>query len=272
MADKRFSIYYLLDPITGRVRYVGGSCRPSARLEDHLKVRGESHRARWQRQLLVRGLQPIFVIKCVVETEAEMFRIEMALIAKLRANGELLTNMTAGGEGIVSPSLEIRAKRSASMIGNTKGVGHKRSEETKEKQRASRKRFNAEHPEVVAHIATQQIGNKRGVGAIHSEASRRSASEKQKGVPRKKGMVHSLESLAHRQTPEYREAMRASMKSSWANRKAAGTVKPLCMPQWTEDRRAKFAATIAARNSFVPRLRINLLTQGAVTNGSCYLS
>lgn len=176
MADKRYSVYYLSDPVTGRVRYVGCSSRPSARFAFHLEARDDSHRSRWIRGLQAQGLQPKFSLQCVLQTEAEMFRIEVALIALLKLRGEPLTNMTAGGDGIVAASEEIRAKRSKALLGNTRGVGTVHSVEARQQASVSRKQFNAEHPEVVARIAATHLGNKWGVGAVHPEEGRRRTS------------------------------------------------------------------------------------------------
>ena len=118
-----------------------------------------------------------------------MFRVEVALIAKLREKGEPLTNMTAGGEGLIDPSPEIRAKRSAAMVGNTRFVGRKHSNETKQQIAESRKRFNVEHPESVAQIAAKQLGNKRG--ELMSAEVRQAKSELMRGNTNAVGYRHT---------------------------------------------------------------------------------
>lgn len=109
-------MYYLLDPITQRVRYVGCSFRPFERFRrGHLDGRSETHKARWIRKLLREGLRPILEIKCILQTEEEAFRVEIALIARLKTHGEQLTNNTAGGGGVMDPSSESRARQSESQ-------------------------------------------------------------------------------------------------------------------------------------------------------------
>ena len=183
MADKRYYVYYLTDPTTSRVRYVGCSCRPSARFDFHLKANEKdmSHRARWIRTLHAQGLQPGVSLKCVLQSEAEMFRVEMALIARLHADGEPLTNMTDGGDGIVNQSAEIRAKKSVALKGRQNSLGTVCSEETKSKIRKGRLRFNAEHPEVVARIAATHIGNTHSLGYRHTEDTKRRMSQAKLG-------------------------------------------------------------------------------------------
>lgn len=52
-------------------------------------------------------------------------------IAKYRAEGARLTNTTAGGEGLVNPPPEVRAKIGAAQVGNRNCVGRVMSDETR---------------------------------------------------------------------------------------------------------------------------------------------
>lgn len=89
------SVYYLIDPRTQQVRYVGYTHRPYRRYVDHTTSKEITHKGNWILGLQKIGLQPIFSVRCVVQTEDEAKRIEIALIARLPN----LTNMTAGGDG-----------------------------------------------------------------------------------------------------------------------------------------------------------------------------
>lgn len=111
---KPCAVYYLVDPVTREPRYVGVSVSPLRRyLERHLGVDANNHKDVWIRKLKSQGLKPELVIKCWT-SEEDARRIEIALIAKLPN----LTNCTAGGDGLNSPSGEIRKKMSDSC---TKG-------------------------------------------------------------------------------------------------------------------------------------------------------
>lgn len=95
-----YSVYYLLDPHTEQVRYVGYSKHPSVRYRRaHLKAVRKGHRDNWIRSLLAIGLKPQLSICCILETKEEAVRIEIALIALLRQRGIDLVNTTVGGEG-----------------------------------------------------------------------------------------------------------------------------------------------------------------------------
>lgn len=78
MADKQYSVYYLSDPDTNQVRYVGCSCRPFDRYFAHLAARGDGHKANWIRKLAKQGKLPKFSVKCILESEKEMLRVERA--------------------------------------------------------------------------------------------------------------------------------------------------------------------------------------------------
>jgi hypothetical protein len=100
---KGIAIYYLFDPRSGRLRYVGKSKNPIDRLRRHCKINdGRSsgtHSKRWIRQLAKQNLKPVLRIVCWAQNDEEAWRYEIALIAAHRANGEPLTNESNGGDG-----------------------------------------------------------------------------------------------------------------------------------------------------------------------------
>ena len=90
-------IYALIDPRTGRPRYVGKSNAPAQRRRAHIRNAREGergHRAAWLRELLRRGLRPGLLVleRCAGDTWADR---ERHWIATLSVE---LTNHTAGGE------------------------------------------------------------------------------------------------------------------------------------------------------------------------------
>lgn len=106
------SIYSLIDPRTGEIRYVGKANNPTLRLRRHLRqdvVRHNNHRTHWLTQLQKEGLEPILRILEQVPSENWQFH-EKKWIAKCRAEGCHLTNSTDGGDGLHNPSNETRKK------------------------------------------------------------------------------------------------------------------------------------------------------------------
>lgn len=98
-------IYTLSDPITLKVRYVGKSNNPKKRLYDHLSLcySTHTHKNNWIKSLLENKTKPILDIIDEVNIDDWQFW-EKYWIAKLKENGESLTNHTDGGNGMVKHS------------------------------------------------------------------------------------------------------------------------------------------------------------------------
>ena len=114
---EQVSIYVLIDPRSGFIRYVGKSTQPYKRLSNHccLGRLDTSHKANWIRSLLRCGLRPrLKNLESVQENKAN--ERERFWISKLKADGVNLVNETDGGDG-VTLTAEIRAKMSIG-IGN----------------------------------------------------------------------------------------------------------------------------------------------------------
>jgi hypothetical protein len=101
MQMSSFSIYYLIDPIDGRVRYVGYSRKPEKRYEAHIlqSFACRTHKETWIWSLVKQDILPILSIRCIVQGADEAKRLEVALIASLKRKGIDLTNGTRGGDG-----------------------------------------------------------------------------------------------------------------------------------------------------------------------------
>lgn len=96
-------IYALIDPRDWYVRYVGKSSKPRARFRNHLhpsKLKIETHKAHWLRELLGAGFVPIQEILEEVSKEHWM-SAEKKWIEHYRSipGYPTLTNSTDGGEG-----------------------------------------------------------------------------------------------------------------------------------------------------------------------------
>jgi hypothetical protein len=112
------TIYVLRDHDSGAVRYVGATRQPLAkRLSVHVSVcRTVQHAcARWIRALIDDGKRPM--IEAIAKPTDEWERAERDTIARLRADGCDLLNMTDGGMGMRGhkPSQASNDKRSRSL-------------------------------------------------------------------------------------------------------------------------------------------------------------
>lgn len=90
-----FYVYFLLDPISKEVKYVGCTKNPATRLSGHLSQRRPSKKTTWIKALTARGLKPDFQIYCVVDTEREAGAIELQQIT---ANVATILNERLGGK------------------------------------------------------------------------------------------------------------------------------------------------------------------------------
>lgn len=93
---KTYYLYYLLDPNTDIVRYVGITYRPKTRFNEHLNKakKLKTHKDKWIMKLLNNNQKPIFKIVSETQDIYEIFEREINAIANVRD----LTNSTTGGE------------------------------------------------------------------------------------------------------------------------------------------------------------------------------
>lgn len=146
----RTKIYVLVDPRDGAIRYVGKTSKPlDVRLRGHIsEARKGSHRGHWILLLKSLGLVPI--IRLVTEVEGDGAQEEIAQIRAHRASHNL-TNGTDGGEGLLNPTPEVRAKMS--YAAKTRVV----SAETRRKQSQVRRGMKR-GPESIARMREAQKG------------------------------------------------------------------------------------------------------------------
>jgi len=162
MKEDKVFIYGLVDPELNQIRYIGKSKDPEERLRDHLKEskRRENYRHCWIYSLLSKNLKPQLTIieEC---TEDNWEERERHWIKYYREKvGNLLTNMTDGGDGMHNPSEEVRRK-----IGK-KNKGRKHT------------------PEELKKMSEALKGERNPFyGRHHTEETKRKISEKKKGQP-----------------------------------------------------------------------------------------
>src|SRR5438105_11913465 len=99
-----FIIYGLIDPRDGQLRYVGksvsGMNRPKAHMQ-HVFLQSNTHKVNWIRQLKALGLQYGIVVIQSLDDKEMLSQAEIFWIAYFRQLGCPLTNLTAGGEGML---------------------------------------------------------------------------------------------------------------------------------------------------------------------------
>jgi group I intron endonuclease len=149
---KTIFIYALLDPLNGRVRYIGKSIRPELRLQNHMNEVSNCHRSHWLQSLKKQGIKPEMRILEAIKPEQSWQERERFWIAIGKNLGWPLTNNTNGGDGVEGLPEETRKKMAQTWIGRK----HK--------------------PETIAKLKEIRKGK-----SYHTAEGRRKVSEKMKG-------------------------------------------------------------------------------------------
>jgi len=104
-------IYALKDPNTNKIRYVGKSNNPVKRLYDHIHscYITHTHKNKWIQSLLKENKKPIVEILEEVNILEWQF-YEKYWINKLKKEGEKLTNIDEGGNGLEKHSFNTKEK------------------------------------------------------------------------------------------------------------------------------------------------------------------
>ena len=201
LMGKQFFVYVHHKP-NGDPFYVGKGLFKRAY---NLKPRNPHHK----NALLKYGTDNIAINLFPSESEKAAFRQEVELIAKYKAEGYALTNMTNGGEGVSGAVLtdEVRKKRGAAI----KAAFAKNGKKPNPPSQREKARLNA-------------LGNKNCVGRRPSEMHRLRLAEASRG---------NKSALGHVKSDEARARIKAG---NLGNKNALGHIK-------TAEGRAKISAT-----------------------------
>ena len=200
------------------MRYVGWTTNPKKRLALHLKqaTRGydTTRCGNWKRSLLREGVTPTLTV--VEEGEGPGWAAaEVRWVAHCRAlSGELLTNLTEGGEGAlgVTRSPETRAKMGAASR------GRKHSEEVKALLRAQRLGSKAAD-EVRARMSVAHQGKTKTPDVIEKSAAFWRGRKHSDATKEKIRASHgsSREVAKPKRSEKSRSKTSASLKEHYAN-------------------------------------------------------
>lgn len=111
-------IYALIDPRDNAIRYIGKANDPQHRFQVHIRSceKEATHKGRWIKGLKLLNLAPL--LKIVEEIPFDRWKEREAYwIQYYHSQGAPLTNGTAGGDGMQSPTPEVRAALSRAHKG-----------------------------------------------------------------------------------------------------------------------------------------------------------
>lgn len=109
-----------------------------------------------------------------------LFDLEVEEIRKAKETGLILYNMTSGGDGVSGYVLNEadRKKISSSLLGNTRTLGRKWTEEERLKRAANRKPISEETRQ---KLSTASTGKQACLGKTHSEEAKKLMSQNRTG-------------------------------------------------------------------------------------------
>ncbi len=221
------TVYGLIDPRSGLVRYVGVTVDLRRRYRRHLTDSGDSYRVRWIKKLLEMGLKPGLVILETVEV-AVCQEAERKWIKHFGREG--LVNTTDGGDGLWNPSEDVRRKISEAGIGrrmpeevremlrkintgNKYGTGHVKSQDARDRIGAAH-RGKVLSEETRRKISETRLARGRGIGHQPTPETRKKISDANKGRPKSEEHKRKLSEARKRTVLLKRELQSCELESS----------------------------------------------------------
>ena len=129
---KKYYLYYLIDPNTNEVRYIGITYRPEKRLNEHLSLakKQKTYKDNWILKLAENNQRPILKIISESESKEEIVSMEINGISNFSG----LTNATTGGEYFTFTQDVIAKMRLRNSGENNPNYGNTWDEDQKKKQ------------------------------------------------------------------------------------------------------------------------------------------
>ena len=211
--SSKIYVYALVDPRSPeQIRYVGHAIDVDGRRKRHINdasTQSRTHKVCWIRKLLSDGVEPDAVKKVVVASRNEAAHYETLLISAYKSSGHRLTNSTAGGDGVVEWTPELRARVRMLKLGKKRGP---HTDATKRKMSAAHKGRIRSPQEIEAN---KKVGIARR-GKPISETARASfvaMGERNRGKKRPADVVAKY--VAKLRSPEVRAKLSAASKLRW---------------------------------------------------------
>jgi group I intron endonuclease len=212
MKIKPWVIYTLTCPTINKVRYVGFSMHVEKRFREHVRGKDDTHCGNWIRSIKAIGFKPILTVIEHGSDETWEEREQYWIAHYRELVGDLLTNITDGGEGVwhSADTETIKQKLRQSKLGT------KHSEETKRKMsEASKGRiFSEEHKRKIGEAGKRRIVSQEtkeklrivNLGKTHSEETkqRMSIAQKKRGFKLTTEALEKL-TLGRKNTPVSKE-------------------------------------------------------------------
>lgn len=199
-AEDSYYVYGLFDPKTEELRYVGVTYRPHKRLMNHIhsSKKATTHKDHWILSLKKQQLKPLMYVFEIVNKK-DVQEIEQFYICYFRSIGCRLTNATIGGDGLESPTQEVREKIRASQIGKKKNSHFSPEERQRRSVQAKNRIFSEQDKKKISEA-------KKGV--LFSAEHKHKLSQAKIGKKRKPFTEQTLERmrLAQKKRNEQKKA------------------------------------------------------------------
>lgn len=201
MTTNQISIYALCHPITGEARYVGQTSNIKKRMQHHgYDAKGNPNKSLylynwWNKCLREHNIFPTVQIISTGLSRDRANKFEYHIIKNAREQGCRLVNIKDGGFA-GSPSIETRAKISATQKGRTLSSEHRA-------KLSAARMGRVMPPEIRARISATQKGKK---GRVCSPETRAKMSTAHKGCSHSPERRAKLSLAAHKYHKEHPNA------------------------------------------------------------------
>lgn len=161
-----YKIYFLIDPRTWEIRYVGKTTKKLTYrlMNGHMQDSSRTYKTNWIKSLKKGGLLPKIKLVKICESEdkcnyAEKFYIK--LLGRADKGDGILVNATNGGEGTAGRVLSEETKIKISKGNKGKLLGRKLPEEVKKKMMKTRSKFSKKKKKEIGRKISKANKNRK---------------------------------------------------------------------------------------------------------------